>query len=434
MRLHHTEVLAEFAQPGPDSPQSIILPADALGDCAGRGNGLVTLESNGTGAVQVRWDDAGKPQVRHYESPASQTVPAFPSVPAKMSPVGSALLKALADAGGSASKEAVRYATNRIQLRGRAGQIVGTNSRELLIQSGFRFPFPQDVLIPNSPIFGCKELAESDEFAVGAEGGRLTIQAGAWTLHFPIDAASHYPKVDEAIPKSSRKATICSLSPDDVALLSRSIPQLGNAGVPLTLDLNGQAVIRSRSDGQARPTELLLRGTQVTGTAVRIGVNPTSLTRALELGFVEFSVIDASTPIVCRDERRTFVFMPLAQEDIIAPQADALPNAATEAERPSQARVPDRKRPTPAPTSELRLPSQNGVLPQPATPAGQQNGSSSNGAYEVLAEAIALKEVLRDAYTRTQQLLVALQRQSKQTKAFRSALGSLRQLGHLADA
>jgi len=48
-----------------------------------------------------------------------------------------------------------------------------------------------------------------------------------------------------------------------------------------------------------------------------------------------------------------------------------------------------------------------------------------------LVEAEALKALLRDAYTRTNQLLLAIKRQKKQAHAVRATLASLRQLQHL---
>ena len=43
----------------------------------------------------------------------------------------------------------------------------------------------------------------------------------------------------------------------------------------------------------------------------------------------------------------------------------------------------------------------------------------------------ALKGVLRDAYTRTNQLLAALKKQKKQSQAVQATLASLRQLQHI---
>jgi hypothetical protein len=432
VRLHNTEVRAAFDQAGSYTPQSISLPAEVLADCAARGNGLVTLDTAGNGKVQVRWEDADRPQVREYESPALRTLSVFPSVPAKLSPVGSGCIKALRDAGQSAAREATRYAFHRIQLRGRTGQVIATDGGQLLVQSGFRFPFTQDVLIPYSAVFGCKELSEGSEVALGYEAGLVVIQAGAWTLCFPLDRESRYPRVEEAIPAPNRKATTCRLGSDDVALLNRSLPQSGREDVPLTLDLNGQAIIRVRIDEKGGPTEVLLPRTKVSGVAVRIGVSRALLMRALELGFVEFSVIDASTPIVCRDEQRTFVFMPLSKEEVIPPKEGDL-RIASEANQESVRAVPERKTPRPVSQPAPSEPTRNDVLPLPA-PRTRGHQANGNGMFDPLAEAAALKDVLRDAYTRTHQLIVALQRQKKTTQAVRTALGSLRQLEHLSDA
>jgi hypothetical protein len=74
----------------------------------------------------------------------------------------------LADASSSAARESVRYAVSNIQLRGRPGEIIATDGRQLLLQSGFKFPFTDDVLVPSSTVFGCKELDGGGEVSIGA--------------------------------------------------------------------------------------------------------------------------------------------------------------------------------------------------------------------------------------------------------------------------
>ena len=51
----------------------------------------------------------------------------------------------------------------------------------------------------------------------------------------------------------------------------------------------------------------------------------------------------------------------------------------------------------------------------------------------VLAEAEAIKELLHQAFTRTNQLVASVKRYRRQAQAVRSALGSLRHLQEVAD-
>ena len=51
--------------------------------------------------------------------------------------------------------------------------------------------------------------------------------------------------------------------------------------------------------------------------------------------------------------------------------------------------------------------------------------------HDLLEEAAALKDVLRDAFTRTHRLVAGLQRHKKQSRVVQSTLASLRQLQDL---
>ena len=62
------------------------------------------------------------------------------------------------------------------------------------------------------------------------------------------------------------------------------------------------------------------------------------------------------------------------------------------------------------------------------TPAREDGAPSDIGIDALLADAQALKEVLRDGHERAGRLLAALKRHAKQAHLLRSALVSLRQL------
>jgi hypothetical protein len=56
---------------------------------------------------------------------------------------------------------------------------------------------------------------------------------------------------------------------------------------PVTLDLNGQAVVRAKAEGQEQVTEVVLCQSEVHGPPVRFATNRDNLGRALALGFCE---------------------------------------------------------------------------------------------------------------------------------------------------
>jgi hypothetical protein len=74
---------------------------------------------------------------------------------------------ALQRACDSSFVSSTRYAVNHVQLDGKQGRIVATDGRQVLVQSGFKFPWDEQVLIPRRTAFGCKELPSSEAVLIG---------------------------------------------------------------------------------------------------------------------------------------------------------------------------------------------------------------------------------------------------------------------------
>jgi hypothetical protein len=60
------------------------------------------------------------------------------------------------------------------------------------------------------------------------------------------------------------------------------------------------------------------------GKSVRIAVDRRHLKRALKLGLRTFSILDPDKPVLCFDEKHTYVWVPLNSTDALAPQRDAI--------------------------------------------------------------------------------------------------------------
>jgi hypothetical protein len=119
----------------------------------------------------------------------------------------------------------------------------------------------------------------------------------------------------------------CRFAPADAEFLLHSLPRLpGKADYnnPVTMDLNGHVCVRARAAVQPQITELVLSRSEAAGAPARLNLNRDHLNRALQLGFTELQVVTASKPLVCRDEHRTYLLMPLEPKDALPPAADAL--------------------------------------------------------------------------------------------------------------
>jgi hypothetical protein len=102
------------------------------------------------------------------------------------------------------------------------------------------------------------------------------------------------------------------------------LPGGKDEGAPLTLGLNSHLAVRAQTDGQPHPTEVVLRHSTVDGPPVRLVTNRHYLARAVQLGFTEIKVVKPDVPVVCRDARRTYVWMPLGTDGALSPRDDAV--------------------------------------------------------------------------------------------------------------
>jgi hypothetical protein len=122
------------------------------------------------------------------------------------------------------------------------------------------------------------------------------------------------------------------------------------------------------------------------------------LGRAIRLGFDTLHLIDGNKPVLCRDERRIFLWMPLDQGGPAGPRPPATP-------KKEEVTVPD--------------PPANG------RPAAEQAPPSP---FDPLSEAEAVRDLLAEAQSRMGRLVSALKQHRRQARAVQQALASLRQL------
>jgi hypothetical protein len=324
IRLHEAEVAVEYQQPGSYAAENIVLSLDTLADFEGRSDSLVALEAKGADKIQARWEDGGVPKVMDYDAAGPGV--AFPASPESLASNEPGFLKALQDAMETAAHQEIRRSIHRIQLRP-AGDIVATDGHQVLVQSGFSLPWTGDVFIPRVTHFGCRELPADLPVRVGLSASHVVIQVGPWTFYLSVETDCSFPTAEQVIPKPASIATRWHIAPEDATFLAKALPRLpGKADeyAPITLDLDGQAVIRSQAAGQSRPSEILLARSGVTGKPVRLCCNRAYLARALALGFSELYFVDADSAVLCRDDRRTYVWMVLDKKEAIAPASDAL--------------------------------------------------------------------------------------------------------------
>jgi hypothetical protein len=110
------------------------------------------------------------------------------------------LLRALADAAATTTTGPSRYALRCLQLDGAEGRIFATDGRQLLVQSGFAFPWEGSLLVPASRAFGSAELEADGPVRVGRTDDRFVLATGRWTFSWRLDLGGRFPEVERLLP------------------------------------------------------------------------------------------------------------------------------------------------------------------------------------------------------------------------------------------
>src|SRR5271157_1082707 len=430
-QYRYDSLAVEYVEPGSYRHlDSIPIPLDVLGDIEGRDDSPVVFEAAEPDRTVIRWQDHGVPQVRECPVTPFGNIAPFPETPTTWTQAPADLLPALAQASEICTDESTRYALNCVQLRGTLHKIIATDGHQLLVRSGFGFPWDGDLLIKGSPIFSCKSLARDQPVQIGKTDSHVVLRIGPWTIWNEIQKDVRFPGVEEAIPGADAVMTRLQLDHEDARFLQEAIDRLpGNEELnnPATIDMNGKVAIRARASDQSEITELILDRSSYSGLAVRINTNRNFLKRAIQLGFGEIGISDVEAPIVCRQPHLVYAWQPLSGDAAIEP-TDNVTRIASDGATSGTNREETITQPTRRTMN--RAERQNGHAP--ATPANENGQTTSENPGTSLAaliqDAEALHTTLSDAKASVARLISGLRRYRKQSRLLSDTLKSLRQL------
>ena len=416
-----------YREAGERAADTLVFRSSVLQQVEGRTLEPVTLEQVAAGKGRARWDEGAVPRVLDFETVTPDSIPTVPQVPFEWVAMPDGFLTVMDEATRTTAKESARFALSRIQLKGRGGQVVATDGKQLLIQGGCHFPWRDDVLVPRVPAFGLRELVEERPVAIGRTESHVAVRAGRWTFWLAIDTSSRYPDVEAVVPTPSAGACRLSLDAADAAFLASALPKLAGQDddhSPVTLDLGRNVLVRARAQGGDAVTEVELSRSRVEGSAT-LCIDRTNLRRALQLRFAEVLVCKPDTPLLFRDKRRVFVTMPLDKQSALAPSPDAVRIASSvSAPSPTQKSSEQprgRRRPT--------MPASHANNDPPSASRG--NGATAEGCpsiTELIAEAEALRASVQESSARLTRLIAGLKQHKRASLAMRAAMQSLRQL------
>jgi hypothetical protein len=397
-------------------PDAAYIPFDLLKDCEAKTDDPVQVEMTAGNQVLATWNAGHVPQMKQYDIPSREDL--FPDWPDALTDNPSELAVALHAAMETASPESSRYSLNCVQLRG-SGTIVATDGRQMLLQSGFEFPWDEDLLIPRRLVFGSSELPRGTSVQIGRSDGWVWFRMGRWSFAFAINAEGRFPPVESNIPDAQHAAASIQIDSKDADFLVKSMKQLpGNndRNSPVTVDANGSVAVRSKSEDAPHPVELLLANSTRSGQAHCFNTDRTFLRRALDLGFRELHVFAPDQPILCTDDRRKYVWAVLTPDDAVKPSEDTVQISSV---------------------CDAASGTSNPIQPQQETSVSKSTQTSSNtnnqsttpsSTEELIGQAEQLKVSLRETLSKTSDLIVGLKRHRKEAKIVRTTLDSLRQL------
>ncbi|HEX3658047.1 MAG TPA: hypothetical protein VHV55_19825 [Pirellulales bacterium] len=427
----------QYRLPIVDQAERLVAPLEFLDATEGRSSDPVTLERQPNGKVLVQWTDRGIPQMLVQDVPAKQKDELFLEPPAELTSCPAGFLDSLHNATACADRDVVRYALDHLQLRGSVGQIVATDGRQVLRQGGFSFPWADDLLVPALGVFSCKELPQDEPVSVGKTDDWIVLRVEPWTLWLRINKQARFPKVDDLIRPASSASSRLTLSQQDAIFLANSLPSLpcdDPLHDPITIELSSQIAIRARGEGQSRPTELVLVDSSYAGEPVTINTNRRFLAQALKLGFREICIYSPSSPALCDNGSRQYLWALLEPSDAIKASDDAL-RIESLGQQATHSTVPFKpRRKTPAmPANKPETPVEQPTEQPSAGKTRRRHLQSANPMPgSPIDQAIALRAALRNAATQANELIRSLKRQKRQTKLVASALGSLKELQKVA--
>jgi hypothetical protein len=251
------------------------------------------------------------------------------------------------------------------------------------------------------------------------------MHVGQWTFHFRLNVDGRFPRVDECLPSDTSATTTLEIADSDAAFVLSNVKRLPTSddfNQPVTLDLNGEVVVRAKGEDAQPATEFALVNSTRFGDVIRLNTNRNLFARALSLGFRRLHFIAPDQPAFCRDDNRTYVWAPLGGDGAILSTKNT---NRIESPRSPTSRVVARTQPnTRRTTQPMTTSNNNGNGRKSAAPAPATEADSGSP----IEQAEALRDSLKDALDKTRDLVRVLKRQKKTSRIVEATLTSLRQL------
>ncbi len=402
------ETAVRFDQIGKQEDEIIAFPASLLAKIEAPSDDLAALEVLNPEQGRAAWHESGTEMNCEFKSSKPAAHQFFPAMPARLTDPGEFFKLALEEAAATASNKITGRPLHRVLLRGKTGEVIATDGRQLLVQGGFKFPWDGDLLVPSIGVWGLRELPDRP-VSIACSKEYVFVHAGMLSVALRAETSKSYPNFEAVIPPARSITTHLRFSPADLELLKKQLPRMPGANekpAPVMLNIGKTAAVRAKADGKETESTQELPGAEIKGKPVCLELDRRVLLRAVKMGFFHIEIVSPHSPLCCRANNRTFVWLPLGEPVKPAPA------------QPSQP-------PDSVPSTE-----EKSAMPEPNGKQTGDGGSApnGNGFSDPLAEAEAMKGLLTEAQSRLARLIASLKQHRRQSRAVRAAVDSLRQL------
>jgi hypothetical protein len=413
----------EYRESGEFDFSRCTLPWEGLVECSAVTVDDLTLTMERNCNI-VEWTTESVTEMRSYSDGPSDEYGTFPTAES-LRCMEASLIPALKEASQTATHESSRYALACLLLRGKKKDLVATDSRQLLIQKGFDWPWDDDVLIPASRCFRSAKLrqaSQSGRVEIGRSEQHLVLRIGCWRMALPIVTETRFPDVDTIIPRAEDSRTTLILDDVDREFLGqtlRNLPETDRGAV--TFELNGSVAVRA-SPEESAGRELVLRKSRKQGVDLSINTDRRYLQRVADLGLLKIELRDQNTPLVARTQEQTYVWMGFSGDP------KPRPKNIEQIESPTK---PTKSRSTIQPPTRKPKPMSKNGTSQTSKSQSSNESNDSDQIDQMIEQATTIKSQLKELQSELQNLITALRNQKKQARIVRSTIDSLQKLNTL---
>ena len=311
---HCSGAVLTLCFPDTTNVEPFTIPWPIIKQIAKKWEGIVEIDISDD-TVNVRWDEYGIPQRKSFNKEEPRD-PCILPVPERFEVDALQLYDGIVAAFPYTDPDAQRYALGGVALNGSNSTIAATDGRQMMIQSGYTFPWKENVVCPASKIFTSKELRSlGDTVSIGLVDGWLCFQVGHVTFQLR-EADGKFPNV-ESIWVDNEGEQWVNLNPADVKFVLKRLgdmPGKEEGSSPVVLVFDDHVSIRGYDTEQNARTDLRLTNSSYNGPPLQDTLNREYLKQALALGIDMISLSPNHSPIRAQSESKRVMIMPLKVE------------------------------------------------------------------------------------------------------------------------